>query len=106
MRIFADGVLSFGRLQAAIDERRAADLMFIAFDLLFLDGDDIAKLPLIERKERLQSLLGREVKGLRFADHVVGDGPRFREHACKAGVEGVISKRVDRPMPPATERFG
>jgi bifunctional non-homologous end joining protein LigD len=95
-----DGVSSFSRLQAAMDERRTADLVFFAFDVLFLDGADIAKLPLVERKERLQSLLGREVRGLRFADHVVGNGPRFREHACKLGIEGVVSKRTDLPYLP------
>ena len=41
------------------------------------------------------SLFRREIRGLRFADHVLGDGPRFREHACKPDVEGVVSKRVD-----------
>jgi bifunctional non-homologous end joining protein LigD len=90
-----DGVPAFSRLQAAMDERRTGDLVFFAFDLLFLDGESTAKLPLIERKERLRSLLRREVRGVRFADHVVGDGPRFRRRACELGVEGVVSKRVD-----------
>jgi hypothetical protein len=52
-----------------------------------------AQLPLIERKERLRSLFSREIRGLCFADHMLGDGPRFREHACKRGVEGIVSKR-------------
>src|SRR5215475_3421578 len=55
-------------------------------------GESTAKLPPIERKERLRSLFSREVRGLRFADHVVGDGPRFRQRACELGVEGVASK--------------
>jgi bifunctional non-homologous end joining protein LigD len=96
----SDGVPAFSRLQAAMDERRTDALMFMAFDLLFLDGEDIARLPLIERKERLRSLVDRETRAVRFADHVVGDGPRFREHACKLGVEGVVSKRVDQPYVP------
>jgi bifunctional non-homologous end joining protein LigD len=95
-----DGVPAFGRLQAAMDERRTDELVFFGFDFLFLDGESTAKLPLIERKERLRSLFRCEVRGLRFADHVVGDGPRFREHACKAGVEGVVSKRIDQPYAP------
>jgi bifunctional non-homologous end joining protein LigD len=78
-----------------MDERRTDTLIFMAFDLLFLDGESTAKRPLIERKERLRSVLAREVRGLGFTDHVVGDGPRFREHACKLGVEGVVSKRID-----------
>ena len=55
---------------------------------------------MIERKERLRGLLAREVPGLRFSDHVVGNGPRFREHACRMELEGVISKRVDRAYAP------
>jgi DNA ligase D-like protein (predicted ligase) len=95
-----DGVPAFSRLQAAMDEGRTNDLVFFAFDLLYLDGDSTAALPLIERKERLRSLFAREIRGLRFSDHVTGDGPRFREQACKAGVEGVVSKRVDQPYAP------
>src|SRR5215475_13976683 len=63
-----DGVPAFSRLQAAMDERRTGDLVFFVFDLLFLDGESIAKLPLIKRKERLRCLFRREVRGLRFAD--------------------------------------
>jgi DNA ligase D-like protein (predicted ligase) len=92
-----DGVPAFSRLQAAMDEGRTDELIFFTFDLLYLDGESTAALPLIERKERLRSLFARELRGLRFSDHVVGNGPRFREQACKAGVEGVVSKRVDRP---------
>jgi bifunctional non-homologous end joining protein LigD len=85
-----------------MDERRTDTLIFMAFDLLFLDGESVARLPLIERKERLRSLFGREVRGLRFADHVVSDGPRFREQACKLGVEGVVPKRIDYAYAPGT----
>jgi ATP-dependent DNA ligase len=49
----ADGVPVFGRLQAAMDEGRTDQLVFFAFDLLFLNGQSTAQLPLIERKERL-----------------------------------------------------
>jgi len=38
--------------------------------------------------------------GLHYCEHVVGGGPRFREHACKLGLEGVVSKRADRPYTP------
>jgi bifunctional non-homologous end joining protein LigD len=95
-----DGIPSFSRLQAAMDEGRTTNLIFFVFDLLYLDGDDTARLPLIERKERLRSLLPGDLPGLRFSDHVVGDGPRFRKHACRMALEGVISKRIDRPYVP------
>ena len=57
----------------------------------------MAQLPLIERKERLKRLFKKEIDGLRYSEHVAGDGPCFRAHACKLGLEGVISKRADRP---------
>src|SRR5262245_17982195 len=95
-----DGVPAFSRLQAAMDEGRTDDLIFIAFDLLYLNGKSTAALPLMTRKERLRTLFDCECRGIRFSDHVVGDGPRFREHACEMGVEGVISKRIDRAYAP------
>jgi DNA ligase D-like protein (predicted ligase) len=96
----ADGVPMFSRLQAAMDEGRTDQLLFFAFDLLFLNGQSTAQLPLIERKQRLKRLLKKEIQGLRYNEHVTGDGPRFREHACKLGLEGVISKRADRSYAP------
>ncbi|MGY3441316.1 ATP-dependent DNA ligase [Bradyrhizobium sp. USDA 4473] len=95
-----DGVTSFSRLQAATDEGRTGDLVFFAFDLLFLNGQGTAGLPLLERKERLEGLFKSEMPGLRFSGHVIGSGPQFREHACKLNLEGAVSKRIDRPYAP------
>jgi len=83
-----------------MDEGRTDDLVFIVFDLLHFDGKSIAALPLIERKERLRALYARPIGRLRFSDHIVGNGPHFLAEACRLGVEGVISKRVDRPYAP------
>ena len=80
--LYPNGVPSFSRLQAAMDDGRTGELFF-AFDLLFLDGVSIAQLPLIERKERLQRLFKKEIGGLRYSEHVAGDGPTFRAQACK-----------------------
>ncbi|TAJ81824.1 non-homologous end-joining DNA ligase [Reyranella sp.] len=96
----SDGVPVFSRLQAAMDEGRTDQLVFFAFDLLFLNGVSTAQLPLIERKKRLEGLFKKQIDGLRYSEHVVTDGPRFREHACRLGLEGVISKRIDRPYAP------
>ena len=91
-----DGVPVFSRLQAAMDEGRTDQLVFFAFDLLFLNGESMAQLPLFERKERLQRLFRKEIGGLRYSEHVAGNGPQFRAQACRLGLEGVISKRADR----------
>jgi bifunctional non-homologous end joining protein LigD len=96
----SDGVPVFRRLQAAMDEGRTDQLVFFAFDLLFLNGKGTAELPLIDRKTRLQRLCRMEIDGLRYTDHVAGDGPRFRAQACKLGLEGAISKRADRSYAP------
>jgi bifunctional non-homologous end joining protein LigD len=55
----SDGVPVFSRLQAAMDEGRTDQLVFFTFDLLCLNAESIAQLPLIERKERLQRLFRR-----------------------------------------------
>jgi ATP-dependent DNA ligase len=66
-----------------MDEGRTDQLVFFAFDLLFLNGESTAQLPLIERKERLQRLFKKEIGGLRYSEHVASNGPQFREQACK-----------------------
>ena len=96
----ADGVPSFGLLQAAMDQGRTNSLVFFAFDLLYLDGKRTAALPLIERKQRLHPLFAQAAPGLHFTDHVVGNGPGVRKHACEMGLEGVISKRLEQPYMP------
>ena len=102
----AMGVSVFSRLQAAMDEGRTDQLVFFAFDLLFLNGVSTAQLPLIKRKERLQRLFKKEVSGLRYGEHVAGDGPSFRAQACKLGLEGAISKQANRPYDEATATSG
>ena len=93
----AEGLPVFSRLQAAMDEGRTDQLVFYAFDLLFLNGESTAHLPLVERKNRLQRLFKKQNGALRYTEHVVGDGPAFRAQACKLGLEGAISKRADQP---------
>lgn len=87
----------FSALQAALSDGGA--LVFFAFDLLELDGRDLTPLPLTERRARLASLIeGLPDDGpLRMSTHVTGRGPDVFENACKAGAEGIISKRADAP---------
>jgi DNA ligase D-like protein (predicted ligase) len=96
----ADGVPVFSRLQAAMDEGRTDQLVFFAFDLLFLNGESAAQQPLIGRKKRLERLFKKEIGGLRYSEHVIGDGPGFRAQACRLGLEGAISKQADRSYAP------
>jgi len=58
-----DGVTSFAELQAVLSDGPASRLVYYAFDLLHLDGRDVMPLPLVQRKEALESLLARLQKG-------------------------------------------
>jgi bifunctional non-homologous end joining protein LigD len=70
------------------------------FDLLELDGEDLMGLSLIDRKRRLAVPLRASPPGVMFNDRETGDGEAFRRAACKHGVEGIVSKRADRPYLP------
>jgi ATP-dependent DNA ligase len=98
------GLLSYGRThrqrpQAATDGESGARLVYYAFDLLHLDGRDVSKLPLIERKTLLEPLIFGKL-GLQFNGHETGDGELILEHAGKLGFEGVVSKTIDAPYAP------
>jgi hypothetical protein len=74
--------LAGSRSDRGVDARDRTDqLLFFAFDLLFLNGQSTAQPPLIERKERLKRLFKKKIQGLRYNEHVTGDGPRFRRAA-------------------------
>jgi DNA ligase D-like protein (predicted ligase) len=95
-----DGVTSFSMIQLASDAGNATGLVFFLFDLLHLDGEDLAARPLIERKARLQELLADVPSPLQFSDHQIGQGPAFHVHACAMKLEGIVSKRGDAPYAP------
>lgn len=88
-----EGRPNFSRLQAAIEEA-SGTLVYFAFDLLALDGEDIARLPNIERKERLRALLPAPVGPIHYADHVSGSGEKLFDAMCAAKYEGIVSKRA------------
>jgi len=64
-----------------------------AFDLIELNGDDLRREPLDTRKATLASVLRRAASDLRFNEHIDADGPTVFAHACKMGLEGIVSKR-------------
>ena len=68
-----------------------------AFDLIELNGDDVRRLPLLDRKARLRKILAKPKDGVHFGDHIEGDGIVVYEHACKLGCEGIVAKRKDLP---------
>jgi bifunctional non-homologous end joining protein LigD len=68
-----------------------------AFDLLALDGDDLRRKPLGERKAALARLLLRSRHGIQYVEHAEGHGDKLFEAVCKLGLEGIVSKRLASP---------
>ncbi len=93
--VLPDGRTAFNLIQNASDTGRSGSLVFFLFDLLFLDGEDLMALPLIERKARLAKLLTGAPSSLRYSDHQMGRGPAFHRLACERGLEGIVSKRIN-----------
>jgi bifunctional non-homologous end joining protein LigD len=87
-----DGRSNFDRLR----HRRHDEAVFLyAFDLIELNGDDLRRDPLDVRKATLASLLRGARAGIRFNEHIEADGPTVFAHACKMGLEGIVSKRKE-----------
>jgi bifunctional non-homologous end joining protein LigD len=94
------GRTSFSLIQSASDTGTSGALVYFLFDLLHLDGDPTAPMPLTKRKERLHELLSGAGSPLHFSDHQIGRGRAFYDQACALKVEGIVSKRVDAPYAP------
>ncbi len=94
-----DGVTSFSLLQEDLKSGRQDRLVYYVFDLLYLDGQTLRALPLIERKDALAELVRNtpESTPLRFSESIAERGPVLLRHACELGLEGIISKRGDAP---------
>lgn len=86
----AAGIPSFDRLR---HRRHDASVFLYAFDLIELNGDDLRREPLEVRKATLSSVLAKAGPGLRLNEHIEADGPTVLAHACRMGLEGIVSKR-------------
>jgi ATP-dependent DNA ligase len=92
-----NGVSDFAALRASL-EREPQRLVLFAFDLLFLDGSDLRRVPLIERREKLRQLILPDIRSpIQFSDHYEGDGAALFKQACAMGLEGIVSKRALSP---------
>jgi ATP-dependent DNA ligase len=78
--VLPDGRTSLNLIQNATDTGQGS-LVFFLFDLLHLDGESLTDLPLVERKNRLASLLNGAPNSLRYNDHQIGHGPEFHRLA-------------------------
>ncbi|MGY3445511.1 non-homologous end-joining DNA ligase [Bradyrhizobium sp. USDA 4473] len=94
-----DGTTDFSVLQNEL-RGHSTKIVLVAFDLLYLNGRDLRKLPLKERKAVLKKLIAGT--NIQFSESFEVDGPKMFAHACKLGYEGVVSKVADSPYPTGT----
>jgi bifunctional non-homologous end joining protein LigD len=85
-----DGHSDFAGLRTKAGGERAS---FVAFDLLSLEGDDLRRRPLEERREALAQLV-HGVDGVVFSEALETGGAVVFAHACRLGLEGIVSKRA------------
>ena len=78
-------------------KRHGDDAVLIAFDLIELEGEDLRRAPIEQRKRKLAKLVRGPHPGIVFNEVFEGDGDILFEHACKLGCEGKVSKRLVLP---------
>jgi bifunctional non-homologous end joining protein LigD len=88
----ADGTTDFSVLQNEL-KGRSKKIVMVAFDLLYLNGYDLRRLPLFERKALLKKIIDKT--DIQFSESFEIDGREMYKHACKTGLEGVVSKVHD-----------
>jgi len=96
-----NGHPNFSSMQAALSDGKTDNLVFFAFDLLFAGDEDLRKLPLSDRKARLQTLINgkrkRDEGVIRYVEHFETGGNAILESARKLSLEGIVSKKASAP---------
>jgi bifunctional non-homologous end joining protein LigD len=94
MAVGPDGIPSFDRLRY---RRRDASVILFAFDLIEFNGEDLRRTPIEQRKTALAKFLSRAGPRIHLNEHIEAAGAIVFEHACKLGLEGIVSKRKGSP---------
>ncbi len=94
-----DQMPSFAALQLALSENSSENLVFFAFDLLVDGSKDLRRLPLSDRKARLERLLAKADldASMRYVAHFESTADTVLLSACKMHLEGIVSKKLDAP---------
>jgi bifunctional non-homologous end joining protein LigD len=99
--IDGSGAPDFAGLQAALSDAKTEGLIFFAFDLLFLEGEDLRERPLTARKKQLEKTLRSAIRKreseIRYVEHFESGGDAVLKSACRMSLEGIVSKRADAP---------
>lgn len=97
------GVSRFQLLQRRLGRKNAGAIRqlatkiriaYYAFDLLYLDGVDLMKCTLVDRKNTLEKIL-KPAKNVRYSDHIIGEGEKLYAEVLKVPLEGMVAKRLD-----------
>jgi ATP-dependent DNA ligase len=87
-------IAAAGAFGSTLRRWRGDDVVLCAFDLLELDGHDLRRAPIEERKATLAKLLRRPIDGIAFNEHYSGDGAIIYKHAYALGCEGIAASRL------------
>ncbi|TIX85376.1 MAG: DNA ligase D, partial [Mesorhizobium sp.] len=91
------GLPDYQALERELGNPNSPKVIFYAFDLLHLNGRDLRQQPLVKRKAALEKLVKDRAPTLTYAEHLEVSGSDVFEHACRMGLEGIVSKRADAP---------
>ncbi|WP_322044066.1 DNA ligase D [Paraburkholderia sp. J67] len=95
--VLKEGIPSFAALQDAIEGRANQEIVYFLFDLMYLDGLDLTKVPLWARRARLAQLVANAGERLRFSQDFAAPPAQVFEAASGLGLEGLMLKRRDAP---------
>ena len=99
---------NFQLLQNSLSGNSAANLIYYVFDLLYLNGVDLSRSPLLTRKQILAKIIAPKgwsgKLSVRYSEHWIGRGAELYQEACRLSFEGVVSKRADQPYRPGRGR--
>jgi bifunctional non-homologous end joining protein LigD len=82
--------------------QRRGEPVYMAFDLLWLQGQDLRSLPLAERKARLKKLLGRQRSPIAYVQHLQKEGKALFAEVERNDLEGIVAKMQASPYTPQT----
>src|SRR3954468_6892717 len=91
------GLPDFQALRRELAHPQSKRLLYHAFDLLYLNGRDLRRASLLDRKQMLKSVLRKAPTTIAYVDYLQEDGARVFEQACRMGLEGIVAKRADAP---------
>jgi bifunctional non-homologous end joining protein LigD len=86
-----------GRSVFASIMKRRQDVRYYAFDVLWLNGKDLRRLPLLARKQLLKRILPTGSAHVLYVDHMRGSGTKLYRSACQLDLEGIVAKKADSP---------